>query len=115
MTADERFSLLRLLDVLPKRLGYNCIKMYHGANPVDADIWRCVFCGIPYGDYDYVKTDDGQNVCIDNEAADVYLAAAKKLYKILDRGESLHVKGQRLVASMVPEFMIECVLSGVAE
>ena len=116
---DETDVALELVDLVAKSLGYEyAILVPHGR---DSRRCACVFrCG-GCSDILKMKTADGQLEIAELDMPSsngkipvpLHYGFAKELYRILDNGKALYVAGQKLEASMVPKFMIECVLNGI--
>ena len=115
---DELLGIAKLLDKLASSISYDYVMLWY------EDDW-CDSCSCIFGNWaeggTEAKTADGKSICIDAHgdisripASRLYKKLARKLHKILENGDALHVAGKKIYASMVPEFMMGCVLNGVA-
>lgn len=114
MKADLNISS-RLLDIIARKLGHDYLLLMSRSEFCEAK-----WCNAVFGQYenysDAVLEADGRQVQLkraDNE--DMYAELVRLLYKTLENGGNVSDGKSEVYASDVPEFMIECVLNGVAE
>ena len=117
-SCDAKADAVReLLVKLAKSLGYEYVTLYEHLVSCGRDGRRCacVFRCSGCADCLKAKAADGHLEVAyldmpsssDGKApAPLHCAFAKELYRLLDNGKALYVAGQKLDASMVPEFMV---------
>lgn len=117
---NELLTCSRLLDIVARELGHDWLLLMSEACSGEEKSCRAVF-----GHYDNYETAvleaDGRPVSIKHADAeghlkstdDMYHELVELLYKTLESGRKLSHGRCTVDASMVPEFMIECALSGI--
>lgn len=117
---NELLTYSRLLDIVARKFGHDWLLLMHGSW-LDEEKW----CRAVFGQYDNYGTAmlevDGKPVLVKSVDAegcpksneDMYHELVELLYKTLENGGKLSDGRCRVDASMVPEFMVECALSGI--
>lgn len=105
-----------LLDMLAEKLGYDYVLLDEKKSSAEL---VCVFMSfVECHSYCIAKTFDGKPIvlrkCDALPNGAMYEKLVRKLHEILDNGDAVYAEDKKLDASMVPEFMMECVLSGLA-
>lgn len=104
-----------LLDMLAEKFGYDYVMLDEKKS---SDELVCVLMSFECRDNCAAKTFDGKPVvlrkCDALSHGAMYERLLRKLHKILDNGDAVYAEDKKIDASMVPEFMIECVLNGYA-
>lgn len=104
-----------LLDILARKLGYDYVLLVEEKSSAEL---VCVFGTFESYSYCAAKTFDGKHValrkCDALSSSAMYERLLRKLHEILDNGDAVYAEDKKLDASMVPEFMMECVLAGLA-
>ena len=121
---DETDAVLELVDILARRLGYDYVTLSSCGQGYRRCV--CAFRRSECFDHLKIKTADGQLKTLkldmpnDSNGSNgkifllhMYYVLARKLYRNLDNGIEMYVDDKKLEASMVPEFMVKCVLNGV--
>ena len=109
----------RLLSIIARELGHDVILLRSGPEPCKVKCCNAVFAH--YKNYDTVlvkanrkkislKYVDSKDHLRDNVS--MYDELVRFLYNALENGGYVSDGKRRLGASMVPEFMLRCVLSG---
>ena len=123
MTAVDLLTCSRLLDMIAGKLGHDWLMLRFGTEPLEKKYVSAVFR--QYENYDTEPLEvDGKPVLIKYYAdaedlharsnADMYSELCKRLYAILESGGKLSDGKSEVDASAVPEFMLGCVLRGLA-
>ena len=110
---------VRLLTILARKLGHDYLLLMADSFSSEEKWCRAIFG--QYENYSielleangkevWLKTTDAEGNIRSNE--DMYSELAGLLYKILENGGNVADSKKKLDASMVPGFMIGCVLGG---
>lgn len=104
-----------LLDMLAEKLGYDYVLLDEKKSSAEL---VCVFMSfVECRSYCIAKTFDRKPVVLRKydtlSRSAMYEHLVRKLHEILDNGDAVYVDDKKLDASMVPEFMMECVLAGL--
>lgn len=103
-----------LLGMLARKLGYDYVLLDEEKNSAEL---VCVFG--TFGSYSCcaAKTFDGKHVvlrkCDALPNGAMYEKLVRKLHEILDNGDAVYAEDKKIDASMVPKFMMDCVLAGL--
>ena len=117
---NELLTHSRLLDIVARTFGHDWLLLMAGTWSGEERQCRAVFG--QYADYSTAALEvDGMPVLLKSADAeghprsneDMYHELVELLYRTLESGGKLSDGRCRVDASMVPEFMVECALSGI--